>query len=135
MRLLNSSEVEYLVIGGYAVSYHGYPRSTGDIDIWVAIHPKNAGKIVEVLKEFGFAGQELSADLFLEKNQIIRMGLPPIRIEILTSISGVEFGDCYDSRITDIVDGIEVNLINLENLKKNKKAAGRHKDLNDMESL
>jgi len=135
LRLLNSSEVEYLVIGGYAVSYHGYPRSTGDIDIWVAIHPKNAGKIVEVLKEFGFAGQELSADLFLEKNQIIRMGLPPIRIEILTSISGVEFGDCYDSRITDIVDGIEVNLINLENLKKNKKAAGRHKDLNDMESL
>ncbi len=135
LRLLNSSEVEYLVIGGYAVSYHGYPRSTGDIDIWVAIHPKNAEKIVEVLKEFGFAGQELSADLFLEKNQIIRMGLPPIRIEILTSISGVEFGDCYDSRITDIVDGIEVNLINLENLKKNKKAAGRHKDLNDMESL
>ncbi len=105
------------------------------MDIWVAIHPANAKKIVEILKKFGFAEQDLSADLFLEKNQIIRMGVPPIRIEILTSISGVEFGDCYNSRITDTIDGIEINLINLENLKKNKQAAGRHKDLNDLECL
>lgn len=135
LRLLNSKEVEYLVIGGYAVSYHGYPRSTGDMDIWVAAHPDNAEKIVEVLKEFGFGRESLSSDLFLKKDQVTRMGLPPIRIEILTSISGVEFSDCYNSRVTDTIDDVEINIINLDDLRKNKKAAGRHKDLGDLENL
>ena len=93
--------------------------------------PKN----VEALKEFGFSEKNLSIDLFLKTEQVIRIGMPPIRIEILTSVSGVEFGDCYKRRITDTVDGIEVNFINLNDLKKNKKAAGRHKDLDDVERL
>jgi len=135
LKLLNSKEVEYLVVGGYAVSYHGYPRSTGDMDIWVAIHPENAQRIAGVLKEFGFCEEELSADLFLKRERVIRIGVPPVRIEILTSISGVEFGECYDARITDTVDGMEINFINLGDLKKNKEAAGRHRDLGDLEKL
>lgn len=135
LKLLNSNKVEYLIVGGYAVSYHGYPRSTGDMDIWLAMSSENAAKITRVLKEFGFDRELLSEDLFLEKNKVIRIGLPPIRIEILTSISGVEFSECYNSRITDTVDGVEVNFINLDDLKKNKKSAGRHRDLGDLENL
>src|SRR3989339_1302910 len=135
LKLLNLKKVEYLIIGGYAVSYHGYPRSTGDMDIWIAVHPQNAQKIVEALKEFGFSEKNLPIDLFLKTEQVIRIGMPPIRIEILTSVSGVEFDDCYKRRIIDTVDGVEVNFINLDDLKKNKKAAGRHKDLDDVERL
>ena len=89
--MLNANRVEYLLIGGYAVGYHGYPRATGDMDIWVAVNPENADRIVVALKLFGFAVPELSAELFLRRNQIIRMGLPPVRIELTTTISGVEF--------------------------------------------
>ena len=135
LKLLNSKEVEYLVVGGYAVSYYGYPRSTGDMDVWVAVQPENIQRLIEVLSEFGFSRETLPTSLFLEKDQIIRMGMPPIRIEILTSISGVDFNECYHSRNVDTVDGVQINLINLDDLKKNKKAAGRHKDLGDLENL
>jgi len=111
LKLLNAKNVEYLIVGGYAVSYHGYPRSTGDMDVWVAVNAENAQRIVDVLKEFGFGEENLTADLFLSENQIIRFGIPPIRIEILTSISGVNFAECYRSRITDTIDGVQVNLI------------------------
>ena len=135
LQLLNAHQVEYLLIGGYAVGYHGYPRATADMDVWVAIHPKNAEKIVAVLKEFGFDLPELSAELFLKENQIIRMGMPPVRIEVTTTISGVSFDECYAERVVDVLDGVEVNLIDLKHLKVNKKASGRHKDLNDLENL
>ena len=135
LQLLNAHHVEYLLIGGYAVGYHGYPRATADMDVWVAIHPQNAEKIVTVLKEFGFDLPELSADLFLKENQIIRMGVPPVKIEITTTISGVTFEECYTERVVDVLDGVEVNLIDLKHLKINKKACGRHKDLNDLENL
>jgi len=133
--LLNSKQVEYLLIGGYAVGYHGYPRPTGDLDIWIAMHPRNAEKVVAALKEFGFGVPELSVDLFLKKKKIIRMGVTPLRIEIATTISGVDFDECYAERIIDELDDIEVNLINLRHLKINKKASGRLKDLNDLENL
>lgn len=135
LKLLKEHEVAYLLIGGYAVGYHGYPRATADLDIWVAIHPHNAEKIVTALKAFGFNVPELSKDLFLRKDQIVRMGVPPVRLEIVTTISGVEFDECYQERIVDILDGVEVNLIDLKHLKVNKKASGRHKDLNDLENL
>ena len=135
LRLLNLNKVEYLVIGGYAVSYYGYPRATGDIDIWIAMDPQNAQRIVTVLSEFGFSKEHLSSELFLKENQIIRMGMPPIRIELMTTISGVAFKECYQSRVVDTIDGVEVSFINLADLKKNKKSAGRHKDLGDLESL
>lgn len=134
-QLLNSHKVKYLVIGGFAVSYHGYPRATGDIDVWIAIHPTNAKKIVNSLKEFGFIDPTINSELFLTDNKIIRMGVPPLRIEILTTISGVQFEDCYKKRIKANVEGIQINFISLEDLKRNKKESGRHKDLNDLENL
>ena len=135
LRLLNAHQVEYLLIGGYAVAYYGYPRATADMDIWIAIHPRNAESVVAALKEFGFDLPGVSPDLFLKEGQIIRMGVPPVRVEIATGISGVSFGECYVERVVDILDEVEVNLINLTHLKANKKAAGRHKDLDDLEHL
>ena len=135
LKLLNFHKVEYLLIGGYAVGYHGYPRATADMDIWIGISKNNAQKLVTVLKEFGFDLPEVKENLFLEENKVFRMGNPPIRIELLTTISGVEFRACYNNRIEDIVDGININIIDLENLKKNKKASGRYKDLDDYDKL
>ncbi len=135
LQLLNFHQVEYLLIGGYAVGYYGYPRATADMDIWIAIQVENAEKVVKVLQEFGFGVEELTPDLFLKEEQIIRMGAPPVRIELLTTISGVSFEECYVARQVDVFDGVEVNLISLEHLKINKKASGRYKDLNDLEHL
>ena len=124
-----------MLIGGYAVGYHGYPRATADMDIWIAIQPSNATKVVAVLKEFGFDVPELKPELFMQEDQIIRMGVPPVQIEIATTISGVEFEECYRERIIDELDGVLVNLISLKHLKINKKASGRHRDLDDLEHL
>jgi len=135
LQLLNDHHVEYLLVGGYAVGYHGYPRATVDLDIWVAVTPRNARQLVEVFREFGFDVKGLKEDLFLQENKIIRIGEPPLRIEVMTSVSGVDFDACYQQRINDTIDGIRVNFINRENLKANKLAAGRHKDLNDLENL
>jgi hypothetical protein len=135
LRLLNEKAVRYLLIGSYAVGYHGYPRATNDMDIWIAIDPGNASRVTEALREFGFDVPELSPDLFLEKDRIVRMGNPPMRIEITTSISGVEFEECYASRVVDTLDEVKVNIIDLLHLKINKKAAGRLKDLADLENL
>ena len=135
LKLLNSHGCEYLLIGGYAVGYHGYPRATNDLDVWIARTPENAARIMTALQEFGFTTPDLSEELFLQEKNIIRMGVPPIRIEILTSISGVDFEECYSERIIDTLDGVEVVLITLEHLKKNKRASGRFKDLDDLEHL
>ncbi len=135
LKLLNAHQVEYLLIGGYAVSYHGYPRATVDMDIWIALQPANAERIVAALKEFGFDLPELSPELFLKEWQIIRLGVPPVRIELATTVSGVNFNECYAERLTDTLDGVKVNLISLRHLKINKKAYGRHQDLADLENL
>lgn len=135
LRLLDAEDVEYLLIGGYAVAYHGYPRSTEDIDIWIASSPENAKRTVKALEKFGFDVPELKSDLFLKPNSIVRMGVPPLRIELATTISGVDFGECYKARITEVIDGINVSIINLSDLKKNKKASGRFRDLDDLERL
>ena len=135
LKLLNAHQVEYLLIGGYAVGYHGYPRATVDMDIWIAMNPANSQRIVTVLKEFGFDLPELSPELFLKEWQIIRLGVPPVRIELATTVSGVNFNECYAERLTDILDGVKVNLISLRHLKINKKASGRHQDLADLENL
>ncbi|HZY30864.1 MAG TPA: hypothetical protein VFF86_04395, partial [Candidatus Methylomirabilis sp.] len=115
--------------------YHGYPRATADMDIWIAVHSQNAERIVTALKEFGFDLPELPPALFLREGQMIRMGVPPVRIDIATTISGVRFGECYAARVVDVLDEVDVNLISLPHLKANKKAAGRHKDLDDLENL
>lgn len=135
LRLLNSHGVEYLLIGGYAVAYYGYARATADMDVWVAVHPQNAEKLVGALKDFGFKVPELKPELFLNEGKIIRLGVPPVRLEIMTSISGVRFPECYAERVTDTIDGVPVQWISLAHLKANKKSAKRHKDLNDLENL
>ncbi|MGA2183863.1 MAG: hypothetical protein ABSH47_12605 [Bryobacteraceae bacterium] len=131
--MLNSNSVEYLLIGGYAVNYYGFPRATADLDIWIAIGQQNAQRVAQVLREFGFAQAEAAA--FLEPRKIIRMGVPPVRLEILTSISGVEFAECYSRRLAVELDGVPVNLIHLDDLKRNKQASGRLKDRLDLEQL
>jgi len=135
LKLLSAHKVEYLLIGGYAVGYHGYPRATHDMDIWIAVYPENAKRVTSALREFGFDLPELSPDLFLKNQSIVRMGVPPLQIEIATTISGVDFKECYRKRVTEVMDGIEVNLISLDQLKVNKRASGRHKDLDDLEHL
>lgn len=135
LSLLSVHGVEYLLIGGYAVGYHGYPRATNDLDIWIAATGKNASRLVASLKEFGFDAPGLSTELVLRLDNIVRMGFEPVRIEVLKSISGVNFDECYAERIVDILDGIEVSVISLRHLKINKKASGRLKDLADIENL
>ncbi|MDP3981161.1 MAG: nucleotidyltransferase [Chlamydiota bacterium] len=134
-QLLNSKKIEYLVIGGYAVALYGYPRATGDIDIWIATSEINAKKIVEALIEFGFNLPELKEELFLMRDKNIRMGNPPLRIEFLTSIDGVEFAECYKNKKKVFIDNVEIDFISLEDLKKNKKASARYQDLADLENL
>jgi hypothetical protein len=135
LRLLRAHGVEYLLIGGWAVGYHGYPRATYDLDVWIATSPANANRVVKALSEFGFSVPELSTDLFLQPDKIVRMGVEPKCIEVMTSISGVEFDECYRERLETTLNDVPVSLINLRDLKINKKASGRLKDLADLEEL
>lgn len=136
LRLLNSKQVEYVLIGGYAVGYHGYSRATADMDIWVAISPDNAQRVAEAIHEFfGYDVEGASPELFQQSDTVARMGVPPFRIEVITTISGVTFEECYAERIVDTLDEVEVNLISLKHLKANKRASGRLKDLTDLEHL
>lgn len=134
LQFLNEKKVEYLVVGGYAVGFYGYPRSTGDMDLWIAFNPENLRRVADALQAFGFSVPE-PADSFLQEGQFIGLGNAPLRIEILSSISGVTFKECYDERTSEIVDGVTVNIIALRHLKINKQSTGRHKDLNDLENL
>lgn len=135
LKLLNKHKVEYLLVGGYAVAFYGYIRATEDMDIWIGANVDNAKKIIAALKEFGIDASKLSDASFLKDRQVIRMGLPPFRIEVLTGISGVNFEDCYKNRLEETIDGVVIHLIHLKDLKKNKQAAGRLNDLNDLAHL
>lgn len=135
LQSLNDHGVEYLVIGGHAVAFHGYPRATADLDVWVAVDPDNADRLVSALRQFGFDLPELKADLFLRPDRIVRMGAPPNRIEIQTGIDGVDFEDCRPRGIASELDGVRIPFISLADLKTNKRASGRHKDLADLDHL
>ncbi len=135
LRSLRATGVEYLVLGGGAVGYHGYPRATGNIDVWIRAEPINAERVAEALRHFGFDVPELDASIFTTPGQIVRMGITPNRIEVLTSISGVDFDACWQERIDDEWDGVPVHVISLDRLKENKRASGRLKDLADLENL
>jgi predicted nucleotidyltransferase len=135
LKSLNDNGVRYLIIGGYAVAFHGHPRYTKDIDIWIAMDTANAASIVKALDQFGFASLGLKESDFLTPDQIIQLGYPPNRIDLITTTPGVDFETCYAARIQTEIDGIPVNFIDVENLKRNKKAVGRHQDLADIENL
>jgi len=135
IQLLNKNQVKYLVIGGYAVAIHGHPRYTKDIDIWIEMSEENAQKLIKSLEQFGFGSLGLSPKDFQTPDQIIQLGYPPSRIDLLTTPDGIDFPTCYTSKIEMIIDEMSINFIDLENLRKNKQASGRLQDLADLENL
>lgn len=135
IELLNSTGVEYLIVGGYALAAHGHPRHTGDLDIWLRSSPRNAGKLLDVLARFGFGGLGLKAEDFLKPDSIVQLGYPPSRIDLLTSIDGVDFETGYAHRVVMNVAGVDLPIIGVEEFRTNKRATGRVKDLADLESL
>jgi len=135
IELLNKHKVRYLVIGGYAVAFHGHPRYTKDLDVWIWMDKTNSENLIAALKEFGFGTLKLKAEDFLQKDIIIQLGYPPNRIDLMTSPKGVEFENCYASRETIEIEGLKIDFIDIANLKKNKRATGRLQDLADLENL
>jgi hypothetical protein len=134
-QLLNANGVRYLIIGGYAVAYHGYPRYTKDIDIWIGVNPENAERVVKTLKDFGFESLGLEIGDFLETDTIIQLGHAPNRIDLIMGAPGVDFEESFAVREEEEIEGVKLNFIDLENLKKSKKASGRLQDLADIENL
>lgn len=135
IELLRSNKVRYMLIGGLAVSLHGYPRSTYDLDLFVGNDHENLGRLRAALTSFGFAEIDVFPETFSSGKKLIELGVEPVKIEILNFASGLDFEEAYKNRTTGILDGIEVSLIGLEDLKINKKASGRYKDLDDLEHL
>jgi len=133
--LLNSNGVEYLVVGGYALAAYGHPRYTGDLDFWIGADDANADRVLVALDQFGFGNMGINKLDLATSGRVIQLGYPPARIDLLTSIDGVEFAECFARRMTVDVDGLALNFISLEDFKANKKASGRHKDLADLEAI
>ena len=135
LQWLTASRVDYMLVGGYAVGLHGYPRATVDLDVWVRATAQNATRIVAALRGFGFDSVAIAPELFVDPRNIVRFGVPPFRIEIMTSIDGVDYDGCRARAVDFDVDGLAVPTIALGDLRVNKRAAGRHKDLADLENL
>lgn len=132
---LIAREVEFLVVGGYAVAAHGHPRYTGDLDVWVLVSQDNADRILSALTDFGFGSVGLTTDDFTTPDHVVQLGYPPLRIDLLTSVDGVEFHSCAAHRVELTIDGHEVPFIGLDDLRLNKIASGRPQDLADVEAL
>jgi len=130
--LLNKNKVRYLLVGGYAVSYYSQPKLTQDIDIWVDSSNQNAKKVLTVLEDFGFSKSDIQIQDLTLPNQIIQLGHPPMRIDILTTITGVDFEKAYKAKIQDKYLETNVDLISIEDLVKNKEKVGRDKDQFDL---
>ena len=133
--LLAAHEVRYLIVGGYAVAYHGHPRFTGDLDVWIERSPENAARIASALDAFGFGGLGLDASTFTAPETVVQLGYPPHRIDILTDLEGITFEDAYPDRETLRLDETEVPFIGLAALRQNKRALGRPQDLADLDHL
>lgn len=135
IKLLNQFEVAYMVVGGYALAFHGKPRYTGDLDIWIGISDDNASKMLLVLKEFGFGLLGFEKEDFLKENLINQLGYPPLRIDILTSIDGVSFEEAYQHKQIIEIEDWKANYIGLNEFIRNKQASGRLQDLADVKVL
>jgi predicted nucleotidyltransferase len=135
LQCLNSNAVRYLVLGGYAVNFHGYHRNTKDIDIWIATDDENSHRVSQALQQFGFAPANVMASRFRDKATVHAFGREPFRVDLLTNPSGVDFDDCFKRRIETELEGVRVPFISLDDLKSNKSASGRAKDLADLEEL
>jgi hypothetical protein len=135
LQLLNAHCVDYVIVGGYAVARHGYPRFTGDLDVLVLPSQPNAEKIMTVLDAFGFSFDNLSAQDFLQPGMIVQLGIAPGRIDLITSIEGVSNEDVFSTKVTDQWEDLAVFIIGLEQLIRNKRAAGRPQDIADAAML
>lgn len=135
VELLIKNKVEYLIVGGYAVAIHGYPRYTGDLDIWLNPTPENAKSIVKTVNEFGFSSFNLTESDFTKPGNVIQLGYPPLRIDLLTELDGVSFNECFINRKEVEMDNLIVNFIGYEDLLKNKRESGRLRDIDDIENL
>lgn len=135
IELLNSQSVKYVIVGGYAVAFHGRPRFTGDIDIFIEASDANSRKMECVVRKFGFPETDLTARDFNRPDTIIQLGVPPNRIDLITSIDAVEFQEAWDSRVETTLDGEPVGFIAKDLLLKNKKATGRAQDIADIQQL
>jgi hypothetical protein len=135
LELFNAHKVEYLIVGGYALAFHGAPRYTGDIDIFVKPDAENAKRILNVLAEFGFGSVGLKEEDFKTPNKVVQLGFPPVRIDIITSISGVSWEEAYQKHDKGEYGDIQVYYIGREQYIANKRASGRKKDLADLEAL
>ena len=133
--LLEKHHVEYVIVGGYAVGVHGFPRYTGAMDVFVAISGENAGRLVEVFSEFGFASLSLKASDFLDPDTVVEAGREPMKIQVLKGIDGVTFDQCRSDRMIVNISGLEVPFIGFESLLANKTASPRSKDRIDLEEL
>ncbi len=135
IELLNEHKVKYLVVGGYAVNFHGYPRYTKDIDFWLWMSKENIEKLLEVLKAFGFGGLRLTLEDFMNPENIVQLGYEPYRIDLLVDLEGVDFDDCYSRREEAKLSSISVNFISIADLINSKRNTGRLQDLADAEQL
>ncbi|WP_412068371.1 hypothetical protein [Rubrivirga sp. IMCC43871] len=132
---LNAANVDYLLVGGSAVGLHGYARVTGDIDLWIRQTPQNADRVVAAIRLVGFEAAGLDPSRFLGDGKITRMGLPPHRTKVMTSIDGVTFEERWAGRIVSEWDGVPVPVIDPAHLRQNKRASGRAKDLADLDEF
>jgi len=135
IELCNKHDVRYLVIGGYAVSVHGYPRTTKDIDVCIEVSEKNASKMVQVINDFGFSSLKLGKEDFLKKDSITQLGFPPLRIDILNDLDGVGFEEAWNNKKIVDFEKVPVNFIGYNDLIKVKQKAGRTQDIADVDNL
>jgi len=135
VELLNSHEVEFLVVGGHAVAFHGHPRFTGDIDFLIRPSVENATRVLRALRAFGFGDLPLTVVDFVKPGNVVQLGRPPNRIDLLTSVSGLDFEDAWSSRVQSELDGLPVCFLGWQSLIDNKQASGRPKDLADVAKL
>ena len=135
IELLNDHEVRYLVVGAHAVAFHGRPRYTADIDLFVDSSPENAQRITKALDQFGLGDIGIESADFTVADLVVQLGVEPNRVDIMTSISGVSFEEAWDSRATGELDGLPVQFISKELLKRNKASVGRKQDLADLDYL
>ena len=135
LKSFNAERVRFLLVGGYAVILHGYPRSTIDLDLWVEPSDENASRIITACESVGLIVPPVPARSLAQPSQVIRIGVEPLRIDLITTLPSVEFSSCWDRRRIMIVDGIEVPVIDLASLRETKRASGRLQDLADLEKL
>lgn len=135
VELLTALEVDFVIVGAFALAHHGYPRYTGDIDLFIEKSAENAERILGALQKFGFGDIGLTAEDFVSKDQVIQLGIAPNRIDILTFLSGVTFEEAWSSREWGEIGGLKVPFISRELLRRNKLTSGRPQDLADLEHL